>query len=122
MSSSGIILTFICSICVSFSSFFLRASIDKAGGFYFNLTSFIRLSYQPLFISGIFLYGFAAIIWLRVLSTEQLTIAYPFLIGLTFFIVSCGGVFFFKESITLLKIIGLGSIIMGIFLVAKGGS
>ncbi|MHB8811618.1 MAG: DMT family transporter [Desulfobulbaceae bacterium] len=120
MSKFGLLLVITCSLCAAVSSFLFRISIARAGGFSLNISSLVHLALQPLFIIGLFLYAAMSIIWLRVLATEPLTIVYPLLISLTFLLVTCGGMYFFKELITLTKITGLVFIISGIILVGRG--
>lgn len=120
MSKLGLLLVISCALCAATSSFLFRISIDRAGGFSLNISSVVNLLLQPLFIIGIVLYGAMSIIWLRVLATEPLSVVYPLLISLTFLLVTCGGMYFFKELITVTKITGLVFIISGIILVARG--
>jgi len=55
------------------------------------------LGKQPLFLSGVFLYGLSALIWFSVISSEQLSTAYPILVSMTFILVTAGSVVFFHE-------------------------
>lgn len=120
MTLTGWLWVIICSLSAASSSFLLRRSIDNIGQFELELPSFYGLATQPLFIIGIILYGLTGIIWLRVLATEQLNIAYPVLISITFVLVSCGSIVFFKEAMTALKLAGLIIIVFGIYFVTKG--
>jgi multidrug transporter EmrE-like cation transporter len=120
MTLTGWFWVIICSLSAASSSFLLRRSIDNIGKFELELRSLYGLATQPLFFIGIILYALTGIIWLRVLATEQLNIAYPVLISITFVIVSCGSVVFFKEAMTVLKLIGLVIIVLGISFVTKG--
>lgn len=121
MTVSGLWLVTIAAINAAISSFLLRYSIDKIGGFSFSGQTFQALARSPLFLIGVCLYGLAGLLWFRVLSTEQLSIAYPLLVSLTFLMVTCGAIFFFGENLTIAKLSGLGFILIGIALIAKGG-
>ncbi len=82
------------------------------------LRGLLRLAAQPLFDLGFILYGLAAFVWFRVVSTEELSTAYPLLVSLVFIFVTLGASALFRESITLRKVAGLAVILLGIFLVA----
>jgi multidrug transporter EmrE-like cation transporter len=120
MTPLGWLWVIICSFSAASSSFLLRYSIDNIGKFDFELRSLYGLAMQPLFFIGIILYGLTGIIWLRILATEQLNIAYPVLISITFISVSIGSMVFFKEPMSTLKIAGLVLIVLGISFVTKG--
>jgi len=102
----------------------LRAGVDRAGGFAESIAEvpqgLLRLAGQPLFDFGFILYGVAALVWFRVLSTQPLSIAYPLLVSLTFVFVTLGAIFLFKETMTSYKIIGLIIILAGIFVMGRG--
>ena len=74
---------------------------------------------QPLFVIGVLLYGFAALVWFRVLSTEDLSSSYPLLISLTFVLVTLGAVVLFREHLNTQKLVGLAVILTGVVLVAR---
>lgn len=120
MSKAGWIYILTCAVSAAVSSFFMRMSIDRAGGFTFDLSSILRLFLQPLFIAGVLLYAVAGLAWFRVIATEHLNVAYPVMISMTFILVSIGAAILFKESITVPKLLGLCLIIFGIFLVSRG--
>jgi multidrug transporter EmrE-like cation transporter len=120
MTLTGWLWVIICSLSAASSSFLLRRSIDNIGKFEFELRSFFNLATQPLFFIGIILYGLTGIIWLRVLATEQLNIAYPVLISITFILVAFGSMVFFKEPMSAVKLVGLVLIVFGISFVARG--
>ena len=121
MTIHGLWLVAIAAMNAAISSFLLRHSIDQAGGFSFNGQTFHTLARSPLFLIGVCLYGLAGLLWFRVLATEQLSIAYPLLVSLTFVLVTCGAILFFGENLTIAKLTGLGLILSGIALVAKAG-
>lgn len=102
----------------------LRIGVDRAGGFAIKLADapngLLRLAGQPLFDIGFILYGVAALVWFRVISTQPLSTAYPLLVSLTFMFVTLGAVTLFQESMTFTKVLGLVIILVGIFIMSKG--
>jgi len=99
----------------------LRAGVDRAGGFAETLAGvpqgLLRLALQPAFDIGFVIYGLAALVWFRVLSTQPLGLAYPVLVSLTFMFVSIGAAIVFQEPVTARKLIGLAVILIGILVV-----
>jgi undecaprenyl phosphate-alpha-L-ara4N flippase subunit ArnE len=101
----------------------MRGGIDSTGGFAPESVSavviaFFRLLSQPLFVAGFVLYFFASLIWLRVIASEPLSVAYPVLVSLTFTLVTAGAVLFFQEPLSVRKIVGLAVILGGILVVS----
>ena len=95
----------------------------RAGGFGVGSRPLVHqvfeLAQQPLFVIGVLLYGFAALVWFRVLSTEDLSSSYPLLISLTFVLVTLGAVVIFREHLNTQKVVGLAVILTGVVLVAR---
>ena len=123
MSTRGLILLLLTCICTVSGNLLLRAGVVAAGGFRPASgdvgRQLLKLAYEPRFMSGFFLYGLASLIWFAVISMESLSTAYPVLVSMTFVLVTFGSVFFFGESITLAKLIGMGIILAGIVIVSR---
>jgi multidrug transporter EmrE-like cation transporter len=101
----------------------MRGGLLRAGGLTLSLDlaaeQMRALGRQPMFVVGVLLYGVAAIVWFRVISTEELSTSYPLLVSLTFVLVTAGAVVFFHEPISWQKLLGIGVIFIGILLVAN---
>jgi multidrug transporter EmrE-like cation transporter len=123
MSSQGMAFIGIASLLTFLSNFLLRTGVRAAGGFLPShgtvFRSLIGLARQPLFVAGVLLYIAGALIWFRVISTENLNVSYPALVGMTFLLVTIGSTVFFKEPVSPLKILGLGLILAGILVVSS---
>ena len=74
---------------------------------------------NPFVILGIGLYGFSFLIWLRILSFNDLSRAYPIFATIVFLLTTAGSVIFLNENVSLLRLIGIGIMLLGIFLVAR---
>ena len=111
------------SLCAVAGNLLLRAGILRAGGFSLSLdrleSQTLSLAMQPMFVCGLFLYAVAAIIWFRVLSTEDLSLSYPLMTSLTFVLVTLGATYFFDERMTWQKVLGLSIILAGFVLAAR---
>lgn len=70
-------------------------------------------------ITGILCFVLALAAYSYVLSKLNLSIAYPMMTGLGFFIVILSSWIIFKESISLIQVVGLILIVSGVCLVVK---
>jgi len=69
-------------------------------------------------IAGLSLYAISAVLWIFAISKVQLSMAYP-MVSLGYIIVFVLSYFFLGESISLLRVLGLFTIIIGVVIVAK---
>ena len=83
---------------------------------FFELT---KAATNPFVIIGIGLYGFSFLIWLRILSFNDLSRAYPIFATIVFLLTTAGSMIFLNESISLLRFAGIAVILAGIYLVAR---
>jgi len=101
----------------------MRHGLVLAGGLNMQgdgiLGLMLRLAKQWTFALGLLAYALAALVWFRVLSVAEVSTSYPVLVGLTFVMVSVGAVLWFRESISLLKVVGMAVILAGIVLVTR---
>ena len=81
---------------------------------------FIKTLTSPLVILGLSLYGLGALLWLIVLSKEDVSFAFP-LVSFAYVLAIILSVIFLKESIALGRVIGPIFIIIGIFIIARFG-
>jgi multidrug transporter EmrE-like cation transporter len=57
---------------------------------------------------------------MRVISLEPLSLGYPVLVSVSFVAITSGAAIFFKEALTPLKLLGMGIILLGVFVVSQG--
>jgi multidrug transporter EmrE-like cation transporter len=123
MSKLGLILVVLAALTTSISNLMLQSGVLRAGGFATSdrglLADLGRLALEPLFVTGVLFYLIAALIWFRVLSTEDLASGYVILVGLTFVLVTVGSVLFFDETLSVTKLVGFIVILGGIILLAN---
>jgi multidrug transporter EmrE-like cation transporter len=62
----------------------------------------------------------ASVAWSLAIQRTALTIAYPFM-ALTFVLVPLAGVFLFRESLSMLQLVGVSLIVVGVALSAAAG-
>jgi multidrug transporter EmrE-like cation transporter len=75
---------------------------------------------NPFFLLGLFSFGLALIGYKMVLSKLKLSIAYPIFTSAGFIFVLLASHFFFHEKLTNLQWIGIGLILVGVWLTAFG--
>lgn len=102
----------------------LKVGMLRVGKFSFSISSLVqqyaKILLNPFVIAGLFVFVISALVWLYVLSRMELSFAYPF-VALNYVLILFGSYFFLKETVTPLKIVGVVVIIIGVYLVAKGG-
>ncbi len=124
ISTQGIILIIIAATMMSFGSLGLKGAIDAIGGFGENIGTLFKdifaLMINPIFLIGLALYGGGTLIWMRVISTEPISVGYPILMSIAFITITGGAAFFFNETITIQKIIGMAIIVAGVVIATNG--
>jgi multidrug transporter EmrE-like cation transporter len=72
---------------------------------------------NPYMWFALFLYGISTVLWIYSLSRVDLSYAYP-MVALGYVLVCVFAVLLFKETMPMLRIIGLGVIIIGVIMIA----
>jgi multidrug transporter EmrE-like cation transporter len=80
----------------------------------------LHLFTNPGIILGLALYLVGFVLWAKVLSTVDISLAYPIFVSLAFVIVVVGSRIFFGESLNPIKILGIAVIALGIIVVSRG--
>lgn len=110
-------------LCNVTANILLKTGVTKIGGVALSKSSFIadifKIAWNPFIVGGLALYGFSFILWLRVLSISDLSKSYPIFVTFVFILTTIGSVIFLKESVSLVRIIGIIILISGVFLVAR---
>lgn len=118
--SFGLILTGV--LLNAAAQIFLKAGTNTLGVVSFSsadwLGQALRVGTNPHIIGGMFCYAFSLVVWIMALSRVPVSIAYPMLsIG---YVVSAVAAFFlFGESLGLSRWMGIGFIIVGVYLVSR---
>lgn len=123
MTLRGLLLVAVAAILTAVANLLLRGGVLGHGGLSLAPgkigADLLALLTQPMFVSGVFFYGLAALVWFSVLAIENLSTSYPVLVGLTFVLVGSGAAFFFSESFSIQKLVGMAIILFGIAVVAR---
>lgn len=102
----------------------LKMGMLRVGKFSLNISSLVhqysRILLNPFVIAGLVGFFISMLVWLYVLSRMELSFAYPF-VALNYVLILFGSYFLFKETITPLRVVGVVVIIIGVYLVSRGG-
>jgi drug/metabolite transporter (DMT)-like permease len=79
----------------------------------FGIRGLLQLALNPMLIAALALYGFGTLVWIYVLRSVPLTIAYSFM-GLTFCFVPLLAQLILGETVTLKYAIGAALIVAGL--------
>jgi drug/metabolite transporter (DMT)-like permease len=85
------------------------------------LATVFRVSFQPFILAGLFCYVVSVGVWIYVLSQVPVSVAYPML-SIGYVVAAFAGYLFFGETLGWLKIVGIGIIIVGVYVVARSAS
>jgi multidrug transporter EmrE-like cation transporter len=72
---------------------------------------------NPYLWSALFLYGISTVLWIYALTKVDLSYAYP-MVALGYVLVCGFSVLLFKETMPMLRIAGLGVILLGVIMIA----
>ncbi|MCL5986643.1 MAG: EamA family transporter [Actinobacteria bacterium] len=79
---------------------------------------FLAILRSPLVMTGLFLYGLSAIVWLIILSRVDLSFAYP-MIGISYIFMIFISRFLLKEHVSPLRWIGAVVISIGVVIITR---
>jgi len=82
------------------------------------LDTFARMATQGYFILGAACYGVSLVVWILGLSRVPVSVAYP-LLSVGYIINAVAAHYLFGESVTPARWLGIGFIVVGVWLVAR---
>lgn len=122
MTKQGLLLITVTAVMTAAGNMMMREGILRAGGFSLNPATLVddalRLIRQVVFDVGVILYGLASIVWFKLISVENLSTSYPLVVAMTFLLVTYGCSFWFHETISLQKILGMVIVLLGIIVIS----
>ncbi len=112
-SRKGIILMIFCTIFTTVGQVMFKITSNSIQ------YSILALLTNLPFILGLISYGIGALLLITALKYGELSVLYP-IVSLTFVSVVIASALMFAEPITVIKIFGIGSIILGVSLLPRG--
>jgi multidrug transporter EmrE-like cation transporter len=101
---------------------FLKAGTNRVGAFSFALDSLVpagmRLATSPFVIAGLGCYVVSVVVWILGLSRVPVSVAYP-LLSVGYIVNAFAAYLLFGEALAAQKLVGIGFIVIGVFLVAR---
>ncbi len=111
-----------CSFLTASTQLLLKKGLHHIGHFEFCFTNFLPLCFSviknPYIVFGILLQPISLIVWFLVLSRVDVSYAGP-MASLSYVFVTIGSYFFLGESISLMRLVGILTVIGGVCLVAR---
>lgn len=100
----------------------LKAGTNRIGEFAFSLDNLApigaRIASSPPILAGLACYGVSVVVWILALSRVPVSIAYPML-SVGYIVNAFAAWMLFGESLGAQKLVGIGFIVVGVYLVAR---
>jgi len=116
---NSIILILLSVVLGVFGQISLKQGLKQVGKLELRELATAKILYlleEKFILLGIFLYISATLIWLVVLSQEEISFAYP-LVASGYIIVAILGKVFFNENLSLFRIIGILLVVFGVYFI-----
>jgi len=100
----------------------LKAGMNNIGEISFQWSQLWQVgttvAFNPFIMVGFGFYAISVMVWLVVLSKVDVSVAYPML-SLGFIVNAFAAYFLFGENLSPIRLIGITTIILGVFIVAR---
>jgi multidrug transporter EmrE-like cation transporter len=100
----------------------LKAGTNRVGEFAFTWENVVpigmKLAMNPPILAGLACYVVSVMVWIVALSRVPVSVAYPML-SVGYIVNALAAWMLFGESLAAQKIVGIGFIVVGVFLVAR---
>ena len=100
----------------------LKAGVNAVGAFEFSLANVLpigfKLASQLPIVGGLACYVLSVVVWILGLSRVDVSIAYPML-SLGYVVNALGAWWLFGEAVTLQRALGIGIILIGVYVLAR---
>lgn len=100
----------------------LKAGTNAIGVFEFSRENILpvgwKVASEPHIIGGLACYVISVVVWIMALSRVEVSIAYPML-SIGYVVNAIAAWYLFGEVVTVMRLTGIGFIIIGVFIVAR---
>ena len=100
----------------------LKAGTNSVGVFEFSRDNIVpvgwRLATEPHIVGGLACYVISVVVWVMALSRVEVSVAYP-LLSIGYVVNAIAAWYLFGEAVTPMRLAGIGTIIVGVCLVAR---
>lgn len=119
---NNLVLIIISVVMGAIGQVVLKIGANKLGDFDLLSGSIIKSLFTlitiPEIIIGVLLFGTSFLLWIKVLTQNELSSAYP-MVSLGYIIVTILSFALFKESMTVNKVLGIGLIVFGVIILNR---
>jgi len=100
----------------------LKAGTNRVGEFAYSLANLgpvgWKLASSPFILGGVACYVVSLVVWILALSRVPVSVAYPML-SIGYVVNAVAAAMLFGESLAAQKLVGIGFIVVGVWLVAR---
>jgi multidrug transporter EmrE-like cation transporter len=100
----------------------LKAGTNAVGQFEFHLDNVLpvgmKLAFEPHILGGLTCYVISVVVWIMALSRVPVSVAYPML-SIGYIVNAVAAFYLFNEPLAGQKLLGIGFIVVGVWLVAR---
>jgi multidrug transporter EmrE-like cation transporter len=100
----------------------LKAGTNAVGPFEFSAVNAVpvgmKLALEPHILGGIACYVVSVVVWILALSRVEVSVAYPML-SIGYVVNAVAAYYLFGEAVSATRLVGIGVIILGVFIVAR---
>ena len=100
----------------------LKAGTNGIGAFAFSADNLvpvgIKVASNPFILGGLGCYAVSVVVWIMALSRVEVSLAYPML-SIGYVVNALAAWYLFGEALSAQRMIGIGTIVVGVFLVAR---
>jgi len=100
----------------------LKAGTNAIGAFQFSTANLAPIGWkvatQPFILGGLACYAVSVVVWILALSRVEVSIAYPML-SVGYVVNAVAAYFLFGEAVGVQRLVGIGIIILGVYIVAR---
>jgi len=117
----GLFLVLASVVLVDVGQLFLKYGMNQVGELDFSagiIALFLSIFSNVFVVIGVLLFASSSFGWLLALSKVPLSLAYP-IVSIGYVVVSVLSWILFQESLSPLRILGLGVIVTGVFLLSR---
>ena len=100
----------------------LKAGTNAIGQFEFSTANLAPIGWkvatQPHILGGLTCYAVSVVVWIMALSRVEVSIAYPML-SIGYVVNALAAYVLFGEAVGLQRLVGIGIIVIGVYIVAR---
>jgi multidrug transporter EmrE-like cation transporter len=100
----------------------LKAGTNAIGQFQFSAANLAPIGWkvatQPYILGGLACYAVSVVVWIMALSRVEVSVAYPML-SVGYVVNAVAAYFLFGEAVGAQRLVGIGVIIVGVYIVAR---